>query len=117
MPSGFSLAKVKPLPLLHTSEILDGCQPIQMRLEYTLVKYWYHVCNLPQDRLPKKTFIWAEKIADVGKKNWLFQVRLLLFFINAGNRKETLARIWDSLVFFLHKWENGVWDMGSESGG
>ena len=49
-----------------------------MRLEYNLLKYWYCVCNLPQERLPKKTFIWAGKVADVGKKNWVSQVRLLL---------------------------------------
>ena len=45
----------------------------------------------------------AGKIADLGKKNWVSQVRLLLgelnltdAFINAGNRKETLASLWDS---------------------
>ena len=41
-------------------------------------------------------------------------------FINAGNRKETLDSLWDSLALkFFRKWEAGVWDMealGSESG-
>ena len=72
-----------------------------MRLEYNLLKYWCRVCNLPQERLPKKTFIWAGNVADVGKKNWVFQVRLLLedlnlsdVFVNVGNnKKKTLAKL------------------------
>ena len=54
----------------------------------------------------KSSIIWAGKIADLGKKNWVFQVGLLSgelnltdAFINAGNRKETLASLWDSLAF------------------
>ena len=72
-----------------------------MRLECNLLKYWYCVCNLPQECLPKKTFIWAGNVADVGKKNWVFQVRLLLedlnlsdVFVNVGNnKKKTLAKL------------------------
>ena len=89
----FSLGKASPIAALLGD---FGWVPIQMRLEYALLKYWYRVCNLPQERLPKKVFIWAGKIADLGKKNWVSQVRLLLgelnltyAFINAGNRKET----------------------------
>ena len=41
-------------------------------------------------------------------------------FVNAGNKKETLANIWESLALkFFHRWEAGVWDveaLGSESG-
>ena len=44
-----------------------------------------------------------------------------MLFINAGNRKEALASLWDSLALKLFRsWETGVWDMealGSESGG
>ena len=72
-----------------------------MRLEYNLLKYWYCVHNLPQERLPKKTFIWAGNVADVGKKIWVSQVRLLLedlnlsnVFLNVGNnKKKTLTKL------------------------
>ena len=92
MHLGSSLVWVKPL-LLHAALIGDsGWAPLQ----YNLLKYWYRVCNLPQECLPKKT-IWAGNVADVGKKNCVSQVRLLLedlnlsdVFVNASNKKETL---------------------------
>ena len=44
-----------------------------MRLEYSIS---------PQERLTKKTFILDGKVADVGKKNWVSQVSLLLEDLN-----------------------------------
>ena len=65
----FGLGKASPIAAD------SGWVPIQMRLEYSLFKYWYRVCNLSHERLPTKVFIWAGKIADLGKKNWVSQVK------------------------------------------
>ena len=42
----------------------------------------YFVSISPQERLTKKTFILDGKVADVGKKNWVSQVSLLLEDLN-----------------------------------
>ena len=94
----FGLGKASPTAALIGD---SGWVPLQMRLEYNLLKYWYCVHNLPQERLPKKTFIWAGNVADVGKKIWVSQVRLLLedlnlsnVFLNVGNnKKKTLTKL------------------------
>ena len=45
-----------------------------MQLQFILLKYWYHLCSLEADRIPRKVFDWARKLADKGKKSWGLQL-------------------------------------------
>ena len=86
----FGLGKASPIAALIGD---SGWVPLQMRLEYTVLKYWYRVCNLPLERLPNKVFLWAGKVAHIGKKNWVYPksghfcggLNLSDAFVNASN--------------------------------
>ena len=72
----FGLGKASPVAALTGD---SGWVPLQMRLEFPVLKNWYCVCNLPQEHLPKKVFLSAGKVTDIGKRNWASQVRTLYF--------------------------------------
>ena len=71
----FGLGKTTPIAALIGD---SGWVPLQMQLQYTVLKFWLRACSLPPNRLVRKVFIWASEIADKGKTNWVSRTRDLL---------------------------------------
>ena len=49
----FGLGKAAPIAALLGD---SGWYPIEMQLQFILLKYWYHLCSLGADRIPRKVF-------------------------------------------------------------
>ena len=121
----FGLGKTAPIAALIGD---SGWIPLQMYLQYTVLKFWLRACSLPPNRLVRKIFIWASEIADQGKNNWVSRTRDLLEKIHIEHQvdgtlsvKELQGTIWYALGHhFFDKWREDVWSAGaleSESGG
>lgn len=121
----FGLGKTAPIAALIGD---SGWVPLQMQLQYTVLKFWLRACSLPPNRLVRKVFIWASEIADKGKTNWVSRTRDLLEKIHIEYQingmldiKELQGAIWNALAqHYLDKWREDVWSagaLGSESGG
>lgn len=63
----FGLGTAAPLAALEGD---SGWPPMQLQLQYTMVKYWVRVCAMPLSRIPKVAYLWSCEIADSGKKSW-----------------------------------------------
>ena len=56
----FGLGKTAPnVALIGDSEWI----PLQMHLQFTVLKFWLRACSLCPNRLVRKVFIWASEIA------------------------------------------------------
>ena len=63
----------------------SGWPPLFLQLQFTVMKYWYHLGTLNCDRLPKKISCWNMKLADKGKKSWVFPVRSISSSIDSSS--------------------------------
>ena len=77
--------------------------PIQLQLQFVLLKYWYNVSFMDNVRLPKKVFCWASELAKKGKKSWCLKVDKLLgeldrSEINFESKNKYCDSVWDALA-------------------
>ena len=75
--------------------------PLQMHVQFTVLKFWLRACSLSPNRLVRKVFffIWASEIADKGKNNWVARTRDLLVKIHIEYQIDELQCImWNALA-------------------
>ena len=106
----FGLGKNSPIAALIGD---TGWPPIFLHLQYTLLKYWYHLGSLELDRIPKKIYCWNKKIAERGKKTWAFRLGQLLdstsTSIRFDCRESFCDSAWSALADqYLTSWRNEV---------
>ena len=123
----FGLGNAAPLAALEGD---SGWPPLQMQLQYTLVKYWVRVCEMPLSRIPKLAYVWSRELADSGKKSWGYHIRELVEGLKlhefheclpVGNPPEVYSIVWDALADkFTQSWRHSVQKVeasASENGG
>ena len=109
----FGLGKNTPIAALMGD---TGWPPIFLHLQYSLLKYWYHIGNLDVDRIPKKIYCWNKKLAEKGKKTWAFRLSQLLASIDRpstsitfDSRESFCDSTWNALTDqYLTSWRNEV---------
>ena len=111
----FGLGRNTPMAALIGD---SGWPPLFLQLQFTVMKYWYHLGTLNSDRLPKKIFCWNMKLADKGKKSWVFHVRSILSSIDSSSivfdsKTKFYDTLWSALAAkHLTSWKKDVY--GSE---
>lgn len=75
-----------------------GRYPMYVISATRCLKYWFRVVNLPESRLPKKAYSMLLHLQNQGKKNWAYQVKLLLCQ-NGFNDVWTQQSVGDLRVF------------------
>ena len=63
----FGLGTAAPLAALLGD---SGWPPIQLHLQFTMLKYWFRVCSMSSERVPKQAFLWSRSLSDPGKVTW-----------------------------------------------
>ena len=107
----FGLGKIAPIAALLGD---SGWSPIDLHLQYIVLKYWHCLGSMPLDRIPKKVFCWCSKYAAIGKKNWSFHVKKLLKSVDnesiCFNSFRTISvSVWDALACrHLDAWRRAV---------
>ena len=113
----FGLGTAAPLAALEGD---SGWPPMQLQLQYTMVKYWVRVCAMPLSRIPKVAYLWSCEIADSGKKSWGYHIRGLVAGLNLHEFHND-GIIWDALAdTFINSWMHSVHKVeasASEKGG
>ena len=107
----FGLGKAAPTAALLGD---SGWPPIQLQLQFVLLKYWYKVSSMDNERLPKKIFCWAKELASKGKKSWCFKVNKLMSELDSSKISfASTNKYYDSLWCvlaekFLASWRRAV---------
>ena len=107
----FGLGKAAPTAALLGD---SGWPPIQLQLQFVLLKYWYKVNSMDNERLPKKIFCWAKELASKGKKSWCFKVNKLMSELDSSKISfASTNKYYDSLWCvlaekFLASWRRAV---------
>ena len=112
----FGLGNAAPLAALEGD---SGWPPIQLQLQFTLVKYWFRLCSMPTGRLPKCAYLWSRELADSGRKSWAYHMRDIVeglslheFYpssIPVGNPPVVNNIIWEALANkFVNSWMHSV---------
>jgi len=121
----FGLGTATPLAALLGD---SGWPPIQLHLQFTMLKYWFRVCSMPLERVPKQVFLWSRSLSDSGKITWASHASNLLdgldLHISSPNGLQASKfydYLWDALANnLLNNWFhsiNNVEASSSESGG
>ena len=63
----FGLGTAAPLAALLGD---SGWSPIQLHLQFTMLKNWFRVCSMSSERVPKQAFLWSCSLSDSGKVRW-----------------------------------------------
>ena len=73
----FGLGKAAPIAALL------GDSPIEIYLQFTLIKWWFHLGNMSIDRIPKVVYKWNKEFADMNNlKSWSHQVKQMVSSID-----------------------------------
>ena len=121
----FGLGTAAPLAALLGD---SGWPPIQLHLQFTMLKYWFRVCSMSSERVPKQAFLWSCSLSDSGKVTWashasdlLDRLDLHIFSPDGLQSNKFYDCLWDALANkFLQNWfqtVNNVEASSSESGG
>ena len=121
----FGLGTATPLAALLGD---SGWPPIQLHLQFTILKYWFRVCSMPLERVPKQVILWSRSLSDSGKITWASHASNLLDGLdlhvsspNGLQASKFYDYLWDALANnLLNNWFhsiNNVEASSSESGG
>ena len=121
----FGLGTSAPLAALLGD---SGWPPIQLQLQFTMLKYWFRLCSMPSERVPKQAFLWSRSLSNSGKVTWASHTSDLLdgleLHISSPNGLQSCKFydcLWDALANkLLHNWFQSIHNVetsSSESGG
>ena len=87
----------------------SGWVPLQMQLDYVVLKYWFRACSLPTNRYVR----WTSEIANRGKVKRVSRTRNLIEKIHLENQLEGAVNemkdvIWNALAdYYRGMYRNG----------
>ena len=124
----FGVGAATPLAALEDD---SGWPPMQLQLQYTMLKYWFRVCSMSESRLPRQAFLWSCQLADSGKQSWAFHVRNLIDGLNiseisplsldTGTPTSVHRILWEALACkYMDTWMHNIHKVeasASENGG
>ena len=93
-----------------------------------MLKYWFRLCSMPSERIPKQAFLWSRSLSNSGKVTWASHTSDLLdgleLYISSPNGLQSCKFydcLWDALANkLLHNWFQLIHNVeasSSESGG
>ena len=95
-----------------------GRYPLFITSTVRSVKYWLKLITLPDERLPRKAYVMLRHLSDLGKKSWVFDLKIILQengFADAwdqqsvGNMTTFLRLLRQRLVSrFQDSWQNAI---------